>query len=536
MFSSKHKNRPPKTHKKFLEGRYTYFAKGLLKNQEDGTINAKKAHIIWFSICSVLILLTIFVATLGIMFSGGRNAASIFGNQLYLVRSDAFALVPSPSVVVGEKFLTAELTTGHLVIFETNDGRTTIGEIKEVAVTPPPPVLSEGESEENSDMGDEIPIQNINYNTVHFLIEDEVGYAHTISENSITSKVVRTSRFLGFVFNFAVSPLGVFIIAVIPCVCLILLEVVKPILAKRSRVKPVNKQDETPTFISTPPLVEVNPLPEHLESSDSAKHAPETALGENQARTKKQKKPPISLKDVPVKGFKGSTIPSSAGIDSETPESSITNVTPSKAINYAALKAYKDTLKATNPDDVTLNSENAEPELYRPEKPVSTTPIVSTKKQRGGGASTLSSVKLAEVIAASSAKSVNAPDASKLSHQQSSQSPKDILQATIENAKPTNSPELSQAPQQSRVQSPQVSPTMTVPPSLSSPSTPSSEQTQEQTVETTKPEIPPLLKFPSKVENTVSPEEKSKIIKDVITAYTEQAQNFNKQSKEDSEE
>jgi hypothetical protein len=182
-------------------------------------------------------LVTVFMVTVAIIFSSaaGSPATEFFGRNLYLVRGTAFDLIRAPSIVIGAKTDPAELGAGDIVIFTAeNSNRKSIGEIVEATE----------ESAENS-TDEEIAVKQ-------FSIRDESGAVHTVPEQGIISKAVQTSRAFGIIINFAASPAGLLVIAVIPCLSIILWEVLKPILRKiqdKKEVPTVNKQDEVPTFI-----------------------------------------------------------------------------------------------------------------------------------------------------------------------------------------------------------------------------------------------------------------------------------------------
>ncbi|MCL2754373.1 MAG: hypothetical protein FWD35_01485 [Oscillospiraceae bacterium] len=184
----------------------------------ENIIKRKKAQIILIAVCALLTLTAVFLAVLGIMFagSGGRNATEFFGRNLFLVRESGFELIPAPSLIIGERVEFDELAPGHIIMYRLH----------------------------NDDGGSRIVLMQI----------PESGFA--VPQEDIVAKAVQTSRFFGYVLVFATSPAGGFTIAVLPCLVLILLELfLKPLLRrlKPAGVAPVNKQNETPTFV---PLAE----------------------------------------------------------------------------------------------------------------------------------------------------------------------------------------------------------------------------------------------------------------------------------------
>ncbi|MCL1831491.1 MAG: hypothetical protein FWG45_01110 [Oscillospiraceae bacterium] len=347
-------------------------------------MSGRKAQIAWIAVCAIMMLLTIFMVSLGLMFSGGRNATSMFGSNLYFVRGAGFDLVPAPNVIFGQEPVAAELAQGHLVMFVV-DGKTDVGEILQVGVAPPDSVDT-AETTDVTEDTDEFGLQS-GEDVLYFVIARENGGEVIVAEGDITAKAVRTSRLLGYIFNFAASPLGVLFIAVIPCVCIILSEVLKP-LFNRAKVAPVNKQDETPTFISVDSKVTPDaPAASQASDGDGFEKPPSVPI--------KPPKPPKSGKPIKAKVMPASPELFVPMID-DLP--SPPKPAPTNTVNYAALKAYKDTLKQTQSvESPTLE----QPQLFAAVEDVAakSEPVTKpTAKKKP-----LSSVKLAEVIAAANA-------------------------------------------------------------------------------------------------------------------------------------
>jgi hypothetical protein len=291
-----------------------------------------------------MMLLTVFLVTLAVMFSAGSGAPELFGRNLYLVTSDFSDLIPpAPCAVIGEKIDSASLGAGDIVIFELEAGVKSIGTIAQRQA-----VSDEGENE-----------------TARFIINQDSGGTVAVCENDVTAKVTQTSRILGVVINFVLSPGGVLIIAVIPCVCIVLMEVFKPFFRKRhdeKEVAPVNKQEEIPTFIAVDelePLIEHPQLPEFTQPKANA--------------------------DDFIPEF----------IPEEKP-----------ANPAAALKAYKQTLSLESPTmEMGLTKEVAQPVLYTTPESIAPTPKPPAQKKKP-----LSSVKLAQVIATVNERKSAQPD------------------------------------------------------------------------------------------------------------------------------
>ncbi|MDR0222949.1 MAG: hypothetical protein LBI38_05395 [Oscillospiraceae bacterium] len=189
------------------------------------TIGKKPVEIALIVLCCLMTAATLFLLFFSVTFGFGGGAANLFGQSVYIVRTDAFELIKSPGAVIAKKVGIDEISEKNIVIFEF-DGHKAIGEILGKSV---------------SDGG-----------VAYFTVADENGDAHVVPEHSVIAKAMRYSAVLGVIADFAVSPAGVLVIAVTPCVCVLALEALRPIFRKKrekEEVTPVNKQDETPTFI-----------------------------------------------------------------------------------------------------------------------------------------------------------------------------------------------------------------------------------------------------------------------------------------------
>ena len=268
------------------------------------------------------------------MFSGSKGAVDFFGSNLYLVKSNSFELIKAPSVIIGKKTDTGALGAGDIVVFSVISERENV---RKKAIGIITNIKSETFIDETGDEEVETVIKT-------FRIADESENVLYVDERDILSKAVQASRVFGIIINFAVSPAGLFVIAVIPCFGIVLSELMKPIFRKRQyekEVPPVNKQEEVPTFVPV----------------DTEKNNASAAVAKTSGKS------------------------------------------------AAALKAYKETLKITNTAEFTKT-----PELFIT---AAKKPADKSKPQKK---KPLSSVKLAEAIAA-----VNSPqenDDSKVSLQE----------------------------------------------------------------------------------------------------------------------
>jgi len=214
-------------------------------------LRKKTAEIALAAICALLTLLTLFLVTLSLIFTIGKGAPNIFGKSAYLVKTDAFEVIKNPSAVLAEKTVPEKINPGNIIIFtlENAEKKTSVKAIGEVR----------GKTGENG--------------VTYFTVADENGKEHVVASHLVIAKAVKTSMVMGVLINFAVSPAGLLVIAVLPCLAILLTEAAKPILLKKElaeKIEPVNKQDETPTFVP-----KTKPAP--VKSESPPKPARETA-------------------------------------------------------------------------------------------------------------------------------------------------------------------------------------------------------------------------------------------------------------------
>jgi len=242
----------------------------------------KKSEIVLAAVCALLAFITVFLLTLTITFSLGKGAPNIFGKTVYLVKTDAFELIKNPSAVVAEKAEPADIVQGNIVIFALEDGGKAIGEVRE-------------KTEEGG--------------VTFYTLADENGVEHTVGDGAVIAKAMKTSGFMGALIAFATSSAGMLIIVIIPCLTLIAVEAVKPLLPVRHEVDPVNKQDETPTFVPKK-QVYANARPHKPpENANDVSHAPEKNIQPQLFNIKEEKpkvpkpapKPPQSAEPSSVK-------------------------------------------------------------------------------------------------------------------------------------------------------------------------------------------------------------------------------------------
>lgn len=148
--------------------------------------------------CALLIILCIIMIIATAAF-GSQKTVDVFGYNIYIVDIDGFESAPKGSAVLVRKCGALELEQGNLVLWRNNDEQPALGYIREI-------ILSDG---------------------VYSFALDENGEEHTAVESQIIGHAEFASSFLGQAILFIKAPIGVFCIAVLPCIVLILFDIIR---------------------------------------------------------------------------------------------------------------------------------------------------------------------------------------------------------------------------------------------------------------------------------------------------------------------
>jgi hypothetical protein len=164
--------------------------------------------------------------TLSLIFTLGGEAPSLFGNNIYIVKTDAVEFLKPGTAIFTSKVPFDEIIQGDIVVYR-NPENDLIG-MAEI----------------------ETAAQNNNVFTYDAI--SERGTEIILIQSQIVGKATQYSDFFGAIIGFAKSGAGVMVIAVIPCMIILIYEGSKAIFAakkKQGEIKPVKKQDEIPTYV-----------------------------------------------------------------------------------------------------------------------------------------------------------------------------------------------------------------------------------------------------------------------------------------------
>lgn len=160
----------------------------------------KIARIFGYIMCGIMLVLTI-VLVLSAAAFGASDTVDIFGFNVYMVQRDDIATAPKDSAVIVTKCSVYDITEGKLVLFRDNDGN---------------PVLDYAKS------------YDINDGTYFITTKNGTVF----SEKQLVGAADYCSTVLGKIIGFIKTPFGIFCIAVLPCVVLIVYDIIRAAAAK----------------------------------------------------------------------------------------------------------------------------------------------------------------------------------------------------------------------------------------------------------------------------------------------------------------
>ena len=187
------------------------------------SLKNKTFQIILKVICAIFFVLAVFLSVTAVVYSTGGGSPNIFGTNVYLVKTDAFDFLKSGTALMAKQVPPSEVQEKNIVIFNLENGK---------------PALAEVMSSELSD------------GVYSFKVLTENNAEITLTQSQIVAKGMSYSDFWGAMIGFAVSPLGMLLIAIVPCIIIIIIEIVKFAgnFIPQPEVETVKKQYEVPTY------------------------------------------------------------------------------------------------------------------------------------------------------------------------------------------------------------------------------------------------------------------------------------------------
>lgn len=153
-----------------------------------------------YILCALLLVLCIVLIISAAAF-GSAKTVKIFGFDLYIVEADGFEKAPKGSAVVVKKTTAYDLSAGKLVLYEKSNSSAdcALGYVTET---------------------------NIVDGTYYITVTDDTNTVE-VPESRLIGSADYSSSFVGGVINFIKTPFGVFCIAVMPCLALMLFDIIR---------------------------------------------------------------------------------------------------------------------------------------------------------------------------------------------------------------------------------------------------------------------------------------------------------------------
>lgn len=171
-------------------------------------------RVLGYIVCVLLIILCILLVITSALF-GAKKTVEVFGANIYITENDNFDGIPKGRAVLVQKTAADDLETGNPVLYlkEDENDNPTLGYVTEIS-------QSDG----------------VNYITVSY--NDKT---YEFSESKLIGLAEYSSAFWGGVICFIRTPIGVMVLAILPCVALVLIDIIRAVIARRPEPEVVPK-------------------------------------------------------------------------------------------------------------------------------------------------------------------------------------------------------------------------------------------------------------------------------------------------------
>ena len=164
----------------------------------------KVARVIGYVFCGLMLVICIIMIVTAAAFRSS-DVVDIFGFNIYMVQTDDIQTAPRNSAVIVQKCELSDVINGKLLLYTKGENKIpTMGYAKEY-------YAEDG---------------------VYYIKVMENGADYILPESDLVGRADYCSTVLGAIIGFAKSPFGMFCIAVLPCVALILYDIIKAFAAK----------------------------------------------------------------------------------------------------------------------------------------------------------------------------------------------------------------------------------------------------------------------------------------------------------------
>ncbi len=164
----------------------------------------KVVRVIGYVLCGLMLALCILMIVVSAAF-GSSDVVGVFGYNIFIVRTDDVPTAPKDSAVIVQKCELNDVISGKLLLYTKSEDET--------------PALG-------------YAVDYFADNGVYYVNVLENGKEYTLPESDLIGRADYCSVALGAIIGFLKSPFGIFCAAVLPCIALILYDVLRAFAAK----------------------------------------------------------------------------------------------------------------------------------------------------------------------------------------------------------------------------------------------------------------------------------------------------------------
>ena len=184
-------------------------------------------------LCGLFFVIAIFLSVTAAVYAASDGTPNIFGSNIYLVKTDAFPksdggyVLNEGTALISRKVPPSELEESNIVIFELENGKPALAMVRS---------------------------SNLYDGVYSFDVITENDAVITLSQSQIVAKGMSYWDLLGALIQFATSPFGMLMIAIVPSIIIIILEIIKFAgkIMPQPEIETVKKQYEVPTYVPEP--------------------------------------------------------------------------------------------------------------------------------------------------------------------------------------------------------------------------------------------------------------------------------------------
>lgn len=171
-------------------------------------------RVLGYVFCGILMILCILLVIASSVF-GAKKTVDIFGMNIYIVDNDNIPSAPNGSAVLVQKSAAADVEEGKLVLYlkADADDAPTLGYVKEITAR----------------------------DGVHYITVSYNDSTYEFTEAKLIGRADYSSKFWGGMIRFIKTPLGIMVIAVLPCAALILYDIICAAAANKPEPEVVPK-------------------------------------------------------------------------------------------------------------------------------------------------------------------------------------------------------------------------------------------------------------------------------------------------------